>query len=235
MKVLAIDSSGVVTSVAVVEDHRLISEYTIDHKKTHSQTLMPMIEVMNNSIELEMESLDAIAVAAGPGSFTGLRIGAATAKGLAFALSIPIVSVPTLDGLAYNIYNQAGIICPIMDAKRNQVYTAIYEYKAFKLTKLEDYMATDIKELLQIINNLNRPVIFNGDGVETFREVIEDQVLDAFSFAPPHLMKQKASSIGALAIEYAREGKVQTANEFAPFYLRKSQAEREYEERIKAE
>ncbi|MFP4698336.1 MAG: tRNA (adenosine(37)-N6)-threonylcarbamoyltransferase complex dimerization subunit type 1 TsaB [Eubacteriales bacterium] len=235
MKILAIDSSGIVASVAVVTDNELVSEYTINYKKTHSQTLMPMIEEMNKSIELDLKTIDSIAVAAGPGSFTGLRIGAATAKGLALALNKSIISVPTLDGLAYNIYNKESLICPIMDARRDQVYTSIYKIKENKLIKLTDYMATDIKEILTKLKEYNKSVIFNGDGVSSFKEIIIRSELKEYSFAPVHLMKQHASSVGALAIEYAKQGKIVSANEFVPFYLRKSQAEREHELKKKAE
>ena len=110
MKILALDSSGLVASVAVVENDNLIAEYTMNHKKTHSQTLVPMLDEIRNMIELDMESIDAIAVAAGPGSFTGLRIGSATAKGLGLALHKPIVAVPTVDALAYNLYGSADVI-----------------------------------------------------------------------------------------------------------------------------
>ena len=127
MKILALDSSGLVASVAVVENDNLIAEYTMNYKKTHSQTLVPMLDEIRNMIELDMQTIDAIAVAAGPGSFTGLRIGSATAKGLGLALNKPLISVPTVDGLAYNLYGSDKVICPLMDARRNQVYTGLYE------------------------------------------------------------------------------------------------------------
>ena len=128
MKLIALDSSGLVASVAVVEDDILIAEYTIQYKKTHSQTLLPMLEEVRNMIELDLQEVDAVAVAAGPGSFTGLRIGSATAKGLSFAMEKPVVAVPTVDGLAYNLYGTDKVVCPIMDARRSQVYTGIYEF-----------------------------------------------------------------------------------------------------------
>ena len=128
MKILALDSSGLVASVALVEDDDLIAEYTIQYKKTHSQTLLPMLEEIRRMVDLDMDTVDAIAVAAGPGSFTGLRIGSATAKGLAFAMGKPIVPVPTLEGLAYQMYGTDMLVCPIMDARRSQVYTGLYEF-----------------------------------------------------------------------------------------------------------
>lgn len=129
MRVLAIDSSGLTATVAVVEDTQTVAEYTINYKKTHSQTLLPMIDEVVKMTELDLNTIDAIAVAGGPGSFTGLRIGSATAKGLGFALNKPLIHVPTVDGLAYNVYGCEDIICPIMDARRNQVYTGIYTFQ----------------------------------------------------------------------------------------------------------
>lgn len=129
MKILGIDSSGLVASAAVVEDDNLLAEYTVNYKKTHSQTLLPMIDEIVRMTELDLNTLDGIAVAAGPGSFTGLRIGSATAKGLGLALGKPLVEIPTLEGLAYNLYGTEKLVCPMMDARRNQVYTGIYEFR----------------------------------------------------------------------------------------------------------
>ena len=132
MRILALDSSGLVASVAVVEDgmtdDQVIAEYTVNYKKTHSQTLLPMLDEIVKMTELDLNSVDAIAVAAGPGSFTGLRIGSATAKGLGLALDKPLIHIPTLEGLAYNLCGSSDIVCPIMDARRGQVYTGIYEF-----------------------------------------------------------------------------------------------------------
>ena len=128
MKILALDSSGLVASAAIVEDDVLIAEYTTDYKKTHSQTLLPMLDEIRQMIDLDLHTIDAIAISAGPGSFTGLRIGAATAKGLGLALNLPLVEVPTLEGLAFNLWGTDKLVCPIMDARRNQVYTGIYEF-----------------------------------------------------------------------------------------------------------
>ena len=131
MKILALDSSGLVASVAVMENDTLVAEYTMNYKKTHSQTLLPMLDEIKNNIQVDLSSIDAIAVAAGPGSFTGLRIGSATAKGLGLALDKPLIAVPTVDALAYNLYDtgEDTVVCPIMDARRNQVYTGIYKFQ----------------------------------------------------------------------------------------------------------
>ena len=121
MKILALDSSGLVASVAVMEDDTMLAEYTMNYKKTHSQTLLPMLDQIVDMIGLDLQTLDLIAVAAGPGSFTGLRIGAATVKGLGYALKCPVAAVPTVDALAWNLYGSKVLVCPMMDARRSPV------------------------------------------------------------------------------------------------------------------
>ena len=233
MKILALDSSGIVASVAIVEDDALIAEYTVNYKKTHSQTLLPMLDELVKMTELDLQTIDAIAVSAGPGSFTGLRIGSATAKGLGLALKKPLISIPTVQALAYNLYDTEGLICPIMDARRNQVYTGIYQYENHQLVTLEDQMAFFIGELLEKLNHYEKKVIFLGDGVPVFRTVIEESLQVPYSFAPAHMNKQRAGAVAALGLQYYLEGKLQTAVEHAPDYLRVSQAERERAEREK--
>ena len=135
MKILALDSSGLVASVAVAEDDNLIAEYTVNYKKTHSQTLLPMLDEIAKMTELDLNTIDAIAVAAGPGSFTGLRIGSATAKGLGLALKKPLIPIPTVEGLAYNLYGTKALICPLMDARRNQVTREFMNFREKILKK----------------------------------------------------------------------------------------------------
>ncbi len=233
MKILALDSSGLVASVAVVENDNLIAEYTINHKKTHSQTLVPMLDEVRNMTELDMESIDAIAVAAGPGSFTGLRIGSATAKGLGLALQKPIIAVPTVEALAYNLYGTDRIICPLMDARRNQVYTGLYEFKreqqnvSYEMKHLIEQCAVDIHEIADKINELGREVFFLGDGVAVFSGILAEIIKVPYSFAPACCNRQRAACVAALGERMFEEGRVQTAAEHAPDYLRLSQAERE--------
>ena len=172
MKILALDSSGIVASVAVIEDDILLAEYTVNYKKTHSQTLLPMLDEVVKMTELDLETIDAIAVAAGPGSFTGLRIGSATAKGLGLALKKPLIAVPTVDALAYNLYDVSGLICPIMDARRSQVYTGIYRFEEHKLVAVKQQWASPMTELIEELNKLGEPVTFLGDGVPVFRSMI---------------------------------------------------------------
>lgn len=227
MRILAIDSSGLVASVAVVEDQMLLAEYTVNYKKTHSQTLLPMLDTIVKMIELDLQTIDAIAVAAGPGSFTGLRIGGATAKGLGLALDKPLISVPTVDALAYNLFDAAGVICPIMDARRNQVYTGIYQFCDGQLTVIQEQTAVDINEIAERLNIIGKNVIFLGDGVPVYRETIGEQMKIPYTFAPAHVNKQRAGAVGALAQIYYQQGKAETAAGYQPEYLRVSQAERE--------
>ena len=128
MKIVAIESSGLVASVALWADGCLMGEFTTNFKKTHSQTLLPMLDQLIKTLGVPLDTCDALAVSAGPGSFTGLRIGSATAKGISLALGLPIIEVPTVDGIAYNLFGTDRLICPLMDAKRQQVYTGLYTF-----------------------------------------------------------------------------------------------------------
>ena len=233
MKLLALDSSGMVASVAIVTEEGLLAEYTVDYKKTHSQTLLPMLDTIAKMVELDLKTVDGIAVAAGPGSFTGLRIGSATAKGLGLALEKPIVGVPTLDGLAYNLFGTDRLICPMMDARRNQVYTGIYEFTGEELHVISEQRAVPVVEILEEINSLGRDVIFLGDAVPVYQELIRERTRVSFTFAPVHLSKQRAGAIGALGLQYFKQNRMETAAEHEPVYLRVSQAERERAEKLK--
>lgn len=234
MRILAMDSSSLVASVAVLEDDILMAEYTMNYKKTHSQTLLPMIDEVANMIELDLQTIDAIAISKGPGSFTGLRIGSATVKGLGLALNKPIVSVPTVDAMAYNLWGCADIIVPIMDARRNQVYTGIYTFEGNELRVLREQCAIAIEELLADLNMRGGKVIFLGDGVLVFKEKIAELLTVPYEFAPPHMNRQRAGAVGSLAEIYYKQGRIETAAEHKPDYLRPSQAERERQEREEA-
>ena len=232
MKILALDSSGLVASVALVEDDNMLGEYTVNYKKTHSQTLLPMLDEVAKMIDLDLNSIDAIAVAAGPGSFTGLRIGSATAKGLGLALDKPLIHIPTVDALACNLWGHQALICPLMDARRRQTYTGIYELKNGALEILQQQCAVGINEIIAQINEIGRPVTFLGDGVAVFHDYIEENCTVAHDYAPAHMNKQRAGAVAWLGLQYAKEGKLETAAEHCPDYLRLSQAERERQEML---
>ncbi len=244
MRVLAIDSSGLTATVAIVEDDQTIAEYTTNYKKTHSQTLLPMIDEMVRMVDADLKEIDAIAVAGGPGSFTGLRIGSATAKGLGLALDKPLIHVPTVDAMAYSMYGCEDIICPIMDARRKQVYTGLYSFShkkngdgglydepVFQVLRMQ--MAVPVGELIRHLNVYRRRVVFLGDGVPVYKEMLAEGLKVPYSFAPSFMNRQRAAAVGALGIRYYEAGRYEAAAEFKPEYLRKSQAERERAEREK--
>lgn len=231
MRILALDSSGMVASVAIVEEEQMIAEYTVNYKKTHSQTLLPMLDEIIKMTQIDLSTIDAIAISSGPGSFTGLRIGSTTAKGLGFALKKPLISIPTVDALAYNLYGNSQCICPIMDARRNQVYTGLYEFINGKLCVKKEQRAIGIEQLVEELNDLKREVIFIGDGIPPYASILKETLTVSFSFAPAHLCRQRAGAVGVLGIEYWKAGNIQSADEHKPEYLRLSQAERELMEK----
>lgn len=231
MKILALESSGLVASVAFWADGSIMGEFTTNFKKTHSQTLLPMLDCLVKTLGITLDSCDAIAVSAGPGSFTGLRIGSATAKGIGLALNLPIIEVPTVDAIAYNLYGTDRIICPLMDAKRQQVYTGLYTFEQGEMTVIAAQKAVSIEDILLEINALGRPVIFTGDGVPVYLGVIEQQCKVPYCLAPAHLAAQRAGALASLAASYMndphKQERIVSARDHQPDYLRLSQAERE--------
>ena len=235
MKILALDSSGLVASVAVVEDIQLLAEYTVNYKKTHSQTLLPMLDEIAKMIELDLETIDAIAVAAGPGSFTGLRIGLSTAKGLAWPGELPCIGVSTLEAMAWNLAHMDGVICCAMDARRKQVYNALFEAEDGQLTRLTPDRAISLAELFHGENGEKRPQILVGDGAELCYNDASPLGLPV-RLAPPHLRHQRASGVARAAWEQIQrlgEENLPSAAALQANYLRLSQAERERLERMK--
>ena len=227
MRILAIETSALVCSVAVMEEDTLLGEYTINNKKTHSQMLMPMLAELSERVGVSINTIDAIAVAGGPGSFTGLRIGSATAKGLADAMDLPIVSVPTVDALAYGLCGSRDRICPMMDARRDQTYTGVYAFDGNNMKTILPQCAISVSELAEKLNGFDQAVTLLGDGVPVFKDLLAEMLEVPYTFAPPHLSRQRAASVAALGMVLFREGKKETATEHKPEYLRLSQAERE--------
>lgn len=233
MKILAIDASGVAASVALLEDDKIVAEYTINYKLTHSQTLMPMINEICTMIDVDLKAIDAIGITSGPGSFTGLRISAGTAKGMAFGLDIPLVDIPTLDAIANNIPYTNHIICPIMDARRKHVYTALYKWEGETLKRLTDHLVIPMEDVIKMVKEQGEKVIFMGDGIPVYKEMIAEELGEMAYLAPPSLRLQRAATVAMMAMEKAKKGDTVSHMEFAPTYLRPSQAEREYKERQK--
>ncbi len=236
MIIIGIESSALVASAAIMDEERLIAEYTVNNKKTHSQTLLPMLDEIVKNVGLELSSIDAIAISRGPGSFTGLRIGSATAKGLGLALDKPIVEVPTLMAMAMNLFGaEESLICPIMDARRAEVYSGVYSFErentdghAFecRLSTVINEKAGPLEELIEELNTPGRPVIFLGDGVPVYKDMLDEGVKVPYSFAPSHLSRQRAGSVAALGLMMYKQGITVNARDHAPVYLRTSQAER---------
>lgn len=231
--ILAIDSSSLVASVALVNEETIIAEYTVNLKKTHSQTLLPMIDEIFRMTCINKKELKAIAITGGPGSFTGLRIGAATAKGLALALDIGIINVPTTNAMAYNYNHCNKLICPIMDARRNQVYTGVFRCENDTLETVMKQCAMSIDDLTDYLNERNEEVIFIGDGIPVFKQTIDEKLTTRHFYARQQLSRQRAATIGAIAWDMYRAGEIENVDLFAPDYLRLSQAERERMERDK--
>ena len=199
MRILAIDSSSMVATVAITTDGILNAEYTINHKKTHSQTLLPMIAEIVKMIEIDMDSIDAVAITGGPGSYTGLRIGSATAKGIGLALNKPIINVPTMDALAYNLYSSQYVICPIMDARRGQVYTGIYKFEETEMKTIKPQCIMMIDELIKELDTIKESVMFLGDGVDVHKQLIDDIMDTKHYYAPASMNRHKASTLGTIA------------------------------------
>lgn len=239
MKILGIESASMVASAAIVEDGNLVAEYTVNHKKTHSQTLLPMIDEIVRMTETDLSEVDGIAISAGPGSFTGLRIGSATAKGLGLALNKPLLHIPTLDAMAWQLWGCDGLVCPIMDARRGQVYGGAYDCVSGELPKAVIAAdALDLREFLEkamkLVEDESTPwkrLVFLGDGVPVGKAVIEQTLTCPYTFAPAHANRQRAAAVAALGELYLKNGWIEAAEEHSPDYFRVSQAERERKEK----
>jgi tRNA threonylcarbamoyladenosine biosynthesis protein TsaB len=232
MKILSIDSATESATCAILDDNRILGEITFNYKKQHSVVLMPMIDELFNNTGMNISDIDAFVASKGPGSFTGLRIGMATIKGLSQGTKKPFVTISTLDSLAYNLAYTSGIICPILDALRDNVYTAFYTFDNCELTRTSDYMNISIDELISILKEKNCSISFVGDGTFKFKERLMDNLTD-INFAPAHLNLAKASSLGELGLKLLSKGIEDDLYGSVPIYLRKPQAEREYEEKMR--
>ncbi len=227
MKILAVDTSSNVASAAIVDDNKLVCECVLNNKLTHSQTLLPMIDEVFKKSELTPQDIDVFAVSSGPGSFTGLRIGVTTIKGLAHATDKPVCGVNTLEALAYNLPFCPHIIAPIMDARREQVYNAFYKWENSVLKEIAEPRAISLEECLNELLKLDEKVVFLGDGVAVFRDKIKDTLKEKAFFSPQLACTGRAACVA----EAAKNKETINYGELAPAYLRKSQAEREAEER----
>lgn len=229
MKILALDTTAVVASVALCEDERLLAEYTVNNGNTHSETLLPMIESILRFFSLTPDDIDLFAASAGPGSFTGVRIGAATLKGLAFDTKKPCIGVSTLEALAQNLAHVNGLVCPVMNARRKQVYTALFRMKDGECERLMEDSAIAIAELDGILASYAEPIYLVGDGYAITKELLTTPTENT----PDRLRHQSACSVATVARRAYEDGTCTTDIEMMPTYLRPSQAERERAEREK--
>ena len=231
MKILSLDTSATVASVAITDGATPLAQYTLNAKNTHSETLLPMIESALGALSLKAADIDLFALSAGPGSFTGVRIGAATVKGLAFGSNKPCVEVSTLEALAQNLVFKEGLICPVMNARRSQVYTALFRSNGKELTRIMPDSALSIEELDTILAQYGEPVSLVGDGYEITEQGFKSTEL---LFVPEALRLQSALSVAAIAQKKYGRGEVCTDSALSVNYLRPSQAERERAEREEA-
>jgi len=230
MLILGFESSAKAASVAVCRDGKLISQYSQTSGLTHSRTLLPMAEDMLKNAELSMKDVDALAVAHGPGSFTGIRIGVSTVKGLAWALDKPCAGVSTLEAMAWHGISAGGYICPVMDARRNQVYNALFEIVDGRPVRLTEDRPIALAELIEEVKALPSPVFLVGDGTEITEKFFTAQGIPCRR-APENLMWQSAWGVCMAAQDKA----FGSTDELLPVYLRLSQAERERQERLAKE
>ncbi|MDO4529490.1 MAG: tRNA (adenosine(37)-N6)-threonylcarbamoyltransferase complex dimerization subunit type 1 TsaB [Lachnospiraceae bacterium] len=242
IRILGIETSGPLASVALLKDGEVQGMKVGEFKVTHSETLMPMIDELVKETGMKLESLDAIAVSAGPGSFTGLRIGSATAKGLGMALNKPLIHIPTLHGMAYNLLGHSGFIVPMIDARRGTVYTGIFTFvlradNTIDFEVFQDTCVMSIEELmerLELLTSLDGnppPVVFLGDGLFEYHEKIDQLATFDYQYAPDEAMIQRADTVALLGQLFFYHGMTVPADQEAPDYLQKSQAERVKEEK----
>ena len=224
MKILALDSTANTSTVAVLEDEKLLSLYTANIKNTHSETLLPMVKSVLETLKLSVDDIDAFAVSEGPGSFTGVRIGVATIKGLAFGRDKKCVGVSTIEAMAQNLKGFGGIVCPIMNARRGQVYTGAFLNKE----RIVPDQCMLLCDLIPMLEKYGEPIYFVGDGYS----LIENMENPLFQKTPEMLRYQNAYSVGSLAYEKLCKGEYVTDKGLRVEYLRKPQAEREREERL---
>jgi len=229
MIILSVDSATPVAGVALIDQNKILAENFLNIGNTHSEQLLPLIEQTLKGVKLSLQDIDGIAVSIGPGSFTGLRIGLATAKGLAQVADIKLVAVPTLDALAQNVVGSDGYICPILNARKGEVYTALFETTDSRLNRISEYQALSPIALCEQLKEFGKTVTFLGDGVFEYRQVINSQIGNLARWAPLHNLLPRASSLAVLGLKELEQGKSENIFTLTPFYLRKSEAEIKWE------
>ncbi len=223
MKILAVETSTKAGSIALIEDEELLREYLLNMEATHSERLLPIIERLLAESKLSPKEVEGFAVSLGPGSFTGLRVGISTVKGLAFATQRPIVGIPTLDGLAYNLIFTSFLICPILDAKKKEVYAALY--KGDQKGGLKKLTSDLVLPPLELLKHIQKRVVFLGEGIKIYRQLFEEKLGKLALFAPLHLNVPRAASIAQLSLPKFLKGDTLEPEDLCPLYVRPSEAE----------
>ena len=229
MIILSIDSSTPVAGIAVADEQGLLGEMMVNTENTHSEKLLPMIVSLLEELKLKPENLDVVAIMQGPGSFTGLRIGMATAKGLVQGCGAKLVVVPTLDCMAYNLVNYPGLVCPVLNAQKKQVYTALYATEQGNWQRKSEYQAIAAEDLAEQLLELKQDVWFLGDGLNAYADVFQAKLGDYCHFAPMHQHLPRAAALAVLALEKAKQGEYADLYTTEPIYIRKSEAEVQWE------
>lgn len=229
MKILAVDSSAKACSAAIVEDKKVLGSFFINTALTHSQTLVPMIDAVLKNTSTDLSSVDAFAVSAGPGSFTGVRIGVAAVKGMAMPLNKPCMSVSTLEAMAYNLLNESCIVCAVMDARCNQVYNALFEISGGEINRICADRAFSIDELSEELKTYDKKIVIIGDGAELCYNSYKENINNVF-LAPENVRYQNAVGVAFSAFDKEPI----TAEKLMPSYLRLPQAERELKKRMES-
>ncbi|HVP36644.1 MAG TPA: tRNA (adenosine(37)-N6)-threonylcarbamoyltransferase complex dimerization subunit type 1 TsaB [Terriglobales bacterium] len=222
MKILGIDTATPYLALGIVEDQKVISELRFNAGQTHAQILLPSIDKVLNEADIKLEELDGVAISIGPGSFTGLRIGLATAKGLCFASGKPLISVPTLDGLVHFQKSSSYPLVPILDAKKKEVYSAVYDFKNGEIKRVSDYWVTSIEKLVAKIPN---EVIFLGLGLEVFQENLSKLLGEKAHFLEGKVNLPSGTAVAFLGQEKFKRSEFEDLDKIEPLYLRSSEQE----------
>ncbi len=230
MLILAIDSATPVAGVALLDGEKLIKEEFSNYKKTHSETLMVMVDRVLKECECTIHQVDAFAVTIGPGSFTGLRIGLAAVKGLSMATGKPVTGVSTLDTLAYNLCGSNALVCPLLDARRQEVYCGFYDASGVIPNTLNENLACSPEEFTARAKDVARDnkkdhIIVLGDGYNPYAEFFKQELGKSLQIPPPHLMLPRAGALGSLGLMKARKGEFEDIFKLRPVYIRLSEAE----------
>lgn len=223
MKILGIDTATMMGSIGLIDDEGVIAEYSLNISATHSERLMPAIDILLKDSGFSLNNIDGFSISIGPGSFTGLRIGLATVKGLAMGCNKPVAAVSTLEALAFNLSYAEYMVCPILDARKNEVYTAMFKSDGKGgMKRLVQDMAIDLQILLR---EYDEDIIFLGDAVDIYRERILDILKDRAHFAPKSRNMPSGASVAELGLKGLRDGRAADPANLAPFYIRRSEAE----------